>query len=130
MATHNLCFNHFSLNPDLAPQVAYSLLFDAFQGAMALNQDQDLYVLHCDRDELSECVVGANYTFNDFTSELLQKGERDFFLFVSRIEDRSPFIEYLDEEDIDELAKWTVYFPERGDIRDRRKIVAKLRAFC
>ncbi len=114
MATQTLCFNHYSLNTDITPQHAYALLYDSFQGALYLNKNgDDTYVLYYEQASLGDCLVGKDYTFYDFKTDLLENHERDFYLFLSQIEDRSPYIDFISNEHIDELDKWTVYFPTR-----------------
>lgn len=114
MPTHNLCFNHFSIDEYASPMQAYQLLFDSFQGALALNTGDDSFVLHFDGDDFSGHKLGENYTFDDFKNELRSNGEIDFLRLIMRLEDHSPFLNFILDDDIAELSKWTAFFPNLG----------------
>ncbi len=114
MATHDLCFNHFSIDPMTPPDKAYELMFDAFQGALALNTINDAYTLYSDYEDFGCCQIGSEYSYDAFKNDLMKNGERDLFFFASAMEDHSPFIDYLHEEAFNELSNWTAFFPDRA----------------
>lgn len=105
---HSLFFNHLS-TPATSVSDAYTLLFQSFQGALSLNQNNDKYLLYYDGNDLDSCQLADNYCFSDFKQELGDNGELDFLTFISELEDKSPFVEHITDEDLNVLLSNTIY---------------------
>jgi len=108
----SLFFNHLSL-PSQTEDEAYALLFDAFQGILHLNQGDDRFFLYFDGNSFDSCELAENFTYRDFKTRLEHEQEIDLLYFIQEIEDKSPFIEHISDERLDELTELTPYFKNR-----------------
>jgi hypothetical protein len=110
----SLFFNHLSL-PASNEDKAYTLLFETFQGVLHLNinQDEDELFIYFDGNNFDNCTLAENFTYADFKTKLDHENELDLLDFIQDIEDKSPFIEYISDERLDELAELTAYFKDR-----------------
>ena len=109
---YSLFFNHLSL-PASNLNEAYSLLIDAFQGALYLNQNDDRFVLYSDDNSIDDCILAENFTYSDFKNRLAERGENDLLSFIYEIEDKSPFLDHISNDYINELTECLPYFPDR-----------------
>ncbi|MFW5498889.1 MULTISPECIES: type II toxin-antitoxin system RelE/ParE family toxin [unclassified Maridesulfovibrio] len=104
---HALCFNHLSVDAEKTKDEAYDLAFQMFQGALELNQGEDSYSLYAEAACKEECKLTNNYSLENFSASLLEKGERDFALFIEHCANRCPCIDHLDEK-FEELSQITI----------------------
>lgn len=109
---YSLFFNHLSL-PASNLNEAYSLLIDAFQGALYLNQNDDRFVLYSDDNSIDDCILAENFTYSDFKNRLADRGENDLLSFIYEIEDKSPFLDHISNDYINELTECLPYFSDR-----------------
>ena len=107
-----LYFNHLS-TPASNLNEAYSLLIDAFQGVLYLNQSDDRFALYSDDNSIDVCELSENFTYNDFKSRLADQGENDLLSFIYEIEDKSPFLDHISNGELNELAEGLPYFHGR-----------------
>ncbi len=109
---YSLFFNHLSL-PASGKDEAYSLLINSFQGVLRLNQNEDRFILYFDVDYPDDCILSEDFTYGNFKKNLYDNGENDLLTFIYEIEDKTPVIERLLEEDIDVLSQRLPYFEDR-----------------
>ncbi len=108
----SIFFNDLSL-PAPSEDKAYVLLFDAFQGILHLNRDDDRFILYFDGNSLDPCQLAENFTYGDFKNRLYDEQEIDLLSFLQEIEDKSPFIDYISNERLYDLADLAPYFKDR-----------------
>ncbi len=110
---HAICLNSLSM-PAKDREEAYNLLLDACFGILELNRGNDRFSLYYDDSRnrrIYEAPLSKNYTYENFLDELPQKNEHDIHAFLLETEDKSPAIEYLSYEQLDELG---FYIPNTG----------------
>lgn len=107
--------------PANSKEEAYQMLVGAFQGMLATSpNDNDRFTLYYDDKDsnpIDNCELANNYYYRNFLTELQQHGEQDLLLFLHEIEDKSPAIDYLyneNEELFNELSTCSFYLPSRG----------------
>lgn len=111
---HRLCLNSNSF-PANSAESAYQLFSDALQGALELNQGKDRYVLYLDTPQeydLQDFPLAESFTYRDFMQQLMMAGEMDLYVFLDQSEDKSPALQYLDDELIEESASYLFYMPD------------------
>ncbi len=103
-----LFFNQLSL---LAPNEdkAYSLLFDAFQGVLSLNVNNDRFYLYYDGDCIDDCELSKGFTYSNFKGVLKKEREMDLIRFIAQITDKAPCLDYVSEECIKKATMYTTY---------------------
>ena len=110
---HRLCLNPNSF-PAASAEIAYSLFNDALQGVLELNQGGDRYVFYLDTRQgydLQNFPLAESFTYHDFMQQLMENGEMDLYLFLIELEDKSPALNYLADELIEEIANYSFYIP-------------------
>jgi hypothetical protein len=109
---HSLFFNHLSL-PANDYVEAYSKLFDAFQGVLCLNQGNDRFLLYFDGENLDTCELANGFTYGDFKRRLNDNQEVDLLLFIYEIEDKTPSMVYLNDDNFEYLCNVTLYIKDK-----------------
>ncbi len=108
---HQICLNTNSF-PALSAEQAYILFNDALQGMLQLNDGGDRFTLYLDSEELlNEFKLAENYTYVDFTTQLHDASEIDLYLFLLELVDKSPALDFIDDEVINEMAEYSFYMP-------------------
>lgn len=113
---HIVCLNSNSF-PAPDSSKAYDLFNDSLQGLLALNTGTDRYILYHDSasSELLETFeLSQSFTYLDFKTRLLEDGEQDLFMFLDEIEDKSPAIDCLPDDVVEELTNYSFYMPNYG----------------
>ena len=109
----SLCLNPNSF-PAASAEQAYQLFEDSWQGVLALYQSGDRCILYLDTlssDNLYDFSLAESFTYDDFLSLLMARGERDLHNFLTQLEDKSPALDYLDTETLDDIASYSFYMP-------------------
>ena len=110
---HIVCLNPNSF-PAANSDEAYHLFYDSWQGLLALNTGTDRYILYYDSASskpLEKFELSLAFTYADFKEKLISDGEHDLFLVLDEIEDKSPAIDYLPDDILDDLASYSFYIP-------------------
>lgn len=109
----------FCLNPNSfpanSPTQAYQLFNDALQGVLELNQGSDRYTLYLDTLEncnLHSFSLAESFKYSDFMEQLMNEGERDLYSFLTELEDKSPALDYIEEEVLADISSYSFYIPE------------------
>jgi hypothetical protein len=96
---------------------AYLMLLDVFQGVLILEGENDRFFIYYDNvnsDFLNDCLLAENYRYADFLDELRGKNEIDMLTFLLEVGDKSPALDYLKEEQLEDLTNCNFYFPGIG----------------
>ena len=120
---HVVCLNTNSF-PANSAKDAYQLLNDSLQGLLALNSGSDRYLLYYDdhtQQALDEFMLSQGYSYFDFKEALKTQHEHDMFLFLAELDDKSPAMDNIDDETIENIANYSFYIPghcmeNNGDI--------------
>jgi hypothetical protein len=110
----SLCLNPNSF-PAASAEQAYQLFEDSWQGVLALYQSGDRYLLYLDtlsNDTLYDFSLAESFTYDDFLNLLMARGERDLYRFLTQLEDKSPALDHLDSETLDDIASYSFYMPD------------------
>lgn len=110
---HTVCLNTNSFPAD-TPDHAFQLFNDSLQGLLRLNTGTDRYILYYDSpgsEPLEQFKLAAQLSYADFKAKLLADGEHDLFLFLNELEDKSPAMDFLSDEIIDDLGNYSFYMP-------------------
>ena len=108
---HNFVFNSLSL-PAANKDVAYTLLLNSAKGMLAVGTNGDRFALYS--DDLHARPIASDYYYHDFISQLGDRCENDLQLALLEIDDKTPMLEFLSEESIDEIASFSFYFPNEA----------------
>ena len=109
-----MCLNPNSF-PAASAEQAYQLFEDSWQGVLALYQSGDRYLLYLDtlsNDNLYDFCLAESFTYDDFLNLLMARGERDLYSFLTQLEDKSPALDHLDAETLDDIASYSFYMPD------------------
>ncbi len=109
-----MCLNPNSF-PAASAEQAYQLFEDSWQGVLALYQSGDRYLLYLDtlsNDNLYDFCLAESFTYDDFLNLLMMRGERDLYSFLTQLEDKSPALDHLDAETLDDIASYSFYMPD------------------
>ncbi len=109
-----MCLNPNSF-PAASAEQAYQLFEDSWQGVLALYQSGDRYLLYLDtlsNDNLYDFCLAESFTYDDFLNRLMMRGERDLYSFLTQLEDKSPALDHLDAETLDDIASYSFYMPD------------------
>ena len=112
---HTLCLNTNSF-PAESAEKAMSLFDDALQGVLELNSGNDRYTLYLDSHQssgLDDFCLADGFTYKDYIDSLLNNQEMDLYLFLLELEDKSPALDYLEDELIDEICNSSFYMPDQ-----------------
>lgn len=92
---------------------ATELLTDAARGMLWVGKENDRYALYADLEApLSEFALAPDFSYQEFLDYLGSNGEQDLQLALWEIVDKSPALDYLTSDEIDELAGDSYYFPD------------------
>lgn len=109
---HTICINKnsFTLNDK---DVARDLFDDAIQGVLELQSGSDRFLFYLDSDQgtLYDFQLADNYTFEDFMAE---SDDVDLISFLSEVIDKSPALDNFSDEEIEELASYSLYIKDRA----------------
>lgn len=109
---HNFVLNTLSF-PAGDAATATSLLIDAARGMLQVGIGDDRYALYADvTPSLSGLVLAPDFSYGDFLNELARRGEEDLQLALLEIEDKSPALDFLTGDELEELARECFYFPD------------------
>jgi len=101
---YEFCLNPLSLPVD-TKEHANEYLTEIFHGIADLLATGSRGVLYSDAS-LDKTPLSADWTYGDYRSELIYSQEHDLASFVLDLETRSPFLDYVDDEDFCCLAKY------------------------
>lgn len=91
---------------------ATDLFIDAARGMLHVGANDDRYALYADvTPSLSGFILAPDFSYNDFLDELGRQGEQDLLVALLEISDKSPALDFLTDNEIDELARDCYYFP-------------------
>ena len=116
---HIVCLNSNSF-PAANSDKAYGLFNDSLQGLLALNTGADRYMIYHDSsasEPLAEFQLSQAFTYSDFKEKLRDKGEDDLFLFLEEFEDKSPAIDFLSDDIVDDLGCYSFYMPQYAAVK-------------
>lgn len=107
--SNNFVFNHLSL-PAASKDQAYTLFKSIIEGMLQINQRGEGYRLFSEC-RLSETMLFDNYTYLDFVRELDQDSKnKDLCAFLLELEDKTPLVDHLTEEQFQTLSTNSYYF--------------------
>lgn len=118
---HLICLNTNSF-PAESSEDAYSFFNDALQGMLRLGGDNDRFTMYLDAEtSLNEFFLAENYSYSDFSDQLKLENEHDLALFLLELDDKSPAFDYIDDDDLEDMAKYSFYMPncqlpENGEV--------------
>lgn len=108
---HNFILNTYSF-PVSNKETAYELMLDATQGIFQVGQSGDRYALYRDSQEsFYDYKIAPEYTLKSFLLDLHNNGELDLQVLFYELEDKTPAINFLDEQQFLEVADSVFYFP-------------------
>ncbi len=107
-----ICINTNSF-PAHSIESARNLFSDAIQGVLALQNENDrfFFYLDCNKGTLYDLEIAAGYTFSDFING---SDDRDLATFLLEVEDKSPALDSLSDEQIDEMTQYSFYAPDEA----------------
>ncbi|MBF0342874.1 MAG: type II toxin-antitoxin system RelE/ParE family toxin [Nitrospirae bacterium] len=108
---YSLMFNHLS-TPAADQSTACELLIEAFQGVLHLNQDEDRFEFYFDTDNPDDINLAESFTYANFKG-IIRNHERELYLFITQIEDKASFLDYISDDDLIELSKLSSFFKDR-----------------
>lgn len=115
---HILCLNTNSFPAESAEQA--SVLFeDALQGVLELNSGGDRYTMYLDsiqQSDLDGFLLAKSFTFSDYKEQLLINQDMDLYLFLLELEDKSPALDYLEQEILDDIFNYSFYMPSQPSL--------------
>jgi hypothetical protein len=106
---HVICFNTNSF-PASTDEHAYKLLLDAIHGVLELNLGSDKFIFCLDSNGslLSDLSLSEGFLYSDFI-ERTKNEDRDLYTFLLDVEDRSPVLDSLTADELDDITKFTFY---------------------
>lgn len=113
---HLVCLNTNSF-PAASAQQARGLFEDSLQGLLELNTGGDLFTLYLDHHQqevtLLDFPLAEGFTYYDLTEQVKQDQEMDLLTFLLDLEDksRSPALECIEEELLDDVLNYNFYMP-------------------
>jgi len=110
---NTVCLNSNSFPADNL-DIAYELFNDSLQGLLNLNTGTDRYILYYDNpnsEPLDHLKLAEQFSYTEFKAKLLAQGEQDLFLFLDELEDKSPAMDFLSDEVMDDLGIYSFYMP-------------------
>ncbi|HGY3146747.1 TPA: type II toxin-antitoxin system RelE/ParE family toxin [Morganella morganii] len=104
---HVICINQNSF-PAINKTIGVELFDNAIQGVLQLQNNDDRFIFYLDSNEstLSDFEISKNFTYTDFINDC---EDPDISLFLSEVEDKSPALDSLSEEQIEEMSSYTFY---------------------
>lgn len=109
---HIICINQNSFPANNIPD-GKKFFEDALQGILQLQNGSDrfLFYLDCNNGGLYDFILSKNYTYEQFIDDC---EDNDLALFLSEVEDKSPALDNLTKEQIDEMSAYNFYVPNQG----------------
>jgi hypothetical protein len=109
---HVICVNQNSF-PAENTKSGTQLFEDALQGVLELQGTSDRFLFYLDSNNgnLFDFEIAINFTYQQFIETC---GDNDLALFLSEVEDKSPALDSLSEEQIEEMAANNFYVPNEG----------------
>jgi len=106
---HVICFNTNSF-PALTSDDAYRLLLDSIYGVLELNLGGDKFVFCLDSNgpSLSDLSISEDFTYFDFI-EKTKNEDMDLYNFLLEVEDKSPVLDTLKDDELDDITEFTFY---------------------
>ncbi|MDR1787407.1 MAG: hypothetical protein LBR16_03030 [Treponema sp.] len=101
---YEFCLNPLSLPVD-TKEHANEYLTDIFRGIADLLSTGSSGVLYSDAS-LDKTFLAADWTYGNYKSELIYSQEHDLASFVLELDTRSPFLDYVNNEDFCCLTKY------------------------
>ncbi len=108
---HNFVFNKLSL-PAANRNDAYTLLLGSVKGILAVGSDDDRFAIYS--DDLHDCPIAPDYYYRDFISQLGERHEVDLQLALLEIDDKTPMLDSLSDDLVDEIASSAFFFPNEA----------------
>lgn len=104
---HVICINQNSF-PAMNRIIGIELFDDAIQGVLQLQNNDDRFIFYLDSNDstLSDFEISEDFTYTDFIDNC---SDPDISLFLSEVEDKSPALDSLSEEQIEEMSSYTFY---------------------
>ena len=99
---HAIVLNNNSFPAD-SREEAVSLFEDALRGVLELNTGSDRFIFYLDSNDsgLSSFYLSDGFTYSDFVDGL---SDFDLKLFLLEVDDKSPSLDFLTEEQLEEMA--------------------------
>ncbi len=116
---HIVCLNSNSF-PAADSDKAYELFNDSLQWLLALNTGADRYIIYHDSsnsESLAEFKLSQDFTYTDFKEKLFDDCEQDILLFLEEFEDKSPAIDFLSDDIVDDLGRYSFYMPQHASVK-------------
>jgi len=118
---HPIVFNTNSFM-NASSEDTISAMTEAMYGVLELNMDEDRFNFYYDSNDGNtyEMLLAEGLTFQDYINSLGET-DPDLQLFIYEAEDKSPALDYLTDERIEEWSSYTYYIPgepalENGDV--------------
>lgn len=108
---HNFVFNKLSI-PTANRNNAYNLLLGCVKGMIAVGSSDDRVAIYS--DDLHDCQIAPDYYYRDFISQLGDNHESDLQLALLEIDDKTPMLDFLSDDIVNEIASSTFYFPNEA----------------
>lgn len=108
---HIICINQNSF-PASNSQLGQELLEDALQGALELQEGSDRFFFYLDSngESLYDFNIAENYTYEQFCEDC----DVDMAVFLSEVEDKSPALDNLSDDQLEEMSSYSFYVKDRG----------------
>ncbi|MGR5112023.1 type II toxin-antitoxin system RelE/ParE family toxin [Vibrio jasicida] len=104
---HNICINQNSF-PAKDNIEGKKLFDDAIQGILELQSGQDRFTFYLDSNDgcLYDFEISEDYTIDKYLDE---HNDQDLKLFLCEVEDKTPAIDSLSEEQFDDITAFSFY---------------------
>ena len=108
---HIICVNKNSF-PAENKDTGIALFNEALQGVLQLQKGQDRFLFYLDSNngDLSDFLIAPELCYEDFIDEC---EDQDLALFLAEVEDKSPALDYLTDEQIEEMASYEFYIHDQ-----------------
>jgi hypothetical protein len=111
---HNFVFNTLSL-PAESSATAFTLLLDTMKGMLAVGTDDDRRALYSDQSlDLNSCIIAPDTTYANFLTQLGLIEEQDLQLALMEVDDKTPMVDFVTDEQFLEIASAAYYFPDEA----------------
>lgn len=111
---HVICINQNSF-PAANSETGARLFDDAIQGVLELQSGSDRFLFYLDSHSgnLFDFEIADNFTYGRFVTDC---EDPDLASFLNEIEDKSPALDILSDDQVEEMANYSFYVPgERFD---------------
>ncbi|EQB8941407.1 type II toxin-antitoxin system RelE/ParE family toxin [Vibrio parahaemolyticus] len=109
---YTICINQNSFPADNA-ELGRELFDNAIAGVLELHSDNDRFLFFLDSNDgdLSDLVIADGLTFEEYRDS---HTDQDLVLFLHEIEDKSPALDSLTAEQLDEMTAYSFYVPDEA----------------